>query len=62
MKQVLRWASIAAFTLFAAFSAAKAEEVTVKQGDVTLRGDLSLAEGKTTKDGVILMLHGTLQH
>jgi hypothetical protein len=49
MKQVLRWASIAAFTLFAAFSAAKAEEVTVKQGDVTLRGDLSLAEGKPPK-------------
>jgi pimeloyl-ACP methyl ester carboxylesterase len=62
MKQLSRWASIAAFTLFSAFSAVQAEEVTVKQGDITLRGDLSLAEGKTTKDGVILMLHGTLAH
>lgn len=39
-----------------------AEEVTVKQGKMELRGELSLAEDKTLKDGVILMLHGTLAH
>lgn len=49
-----------AFSLFAAFSAVQADEVTVKQGDIELRGDLTLADGKAVKDGVILMLHGTL--
>lgn len=39
-----------------------AEEVTVKQGDTQLRANLELATGKTVKDGVVLMLHGTLAH
>ncbi len=45
-----------------AFSTAQADEVTVKQGDTTLRGELTLADGKTAKDGVVLLLHGTFAH
>ena len=45
-----------------ACSALQAEEVTVKQADTTLRGELTLAKDKTLKDGVVLMLHGTLAH
>lgn len=60
MTSMLRLAGALAFSLFAAFSTVKADEVTVKQGDIELRGDLTLADGKTAKDGVIMMLHGTL--
>jgi dienelactone hydrolase len=51
-----------ALALGVLFAPAYAEEITVKQDDLTLRGELTLAEGKTAKDGVILMLHGTLAH
>lgn len=51
-----------ALALGVLFAPAYAEEITVKQGDLTLRGELTLAEGKTAKDGVVLMLHGTLAH
>jgi pimeloyl-ACP methyl ester carboxylesterase len=51
-----------ALALGVLFAPAYAEEITLKQGDLTLRGELTLAEGKTAKDGVILMLHGTLAH
>jgi pimeloyl-ACP methyl ester carboxylesterase len=44
------------------FGAVLAEEVTIKDGDTTLRADYNLAEGKTAEDGVVLMLHGTLAH
>ncbi|EIJ33895.1 alpha/beta hydrolase [Thiothrix nivea] len=60
MKPLSRVASIILLPLLTAFSSLHAEEVTVKQGDTTLRADLELAEGKTVKDGVIMMLHGTL--
>lgn len=40
----------------------QAEEVTTQQGDITLRGELELAEGKSLKNGVVLMLHGSLAH
>lgn len=60
MKPLSRVASIILLPLLTAFSTLHAEEVTVKQGDINLRGDLELAEGKTVKDGVIMMLHGTL--
>lgn len=40
----------------------QAEEVTLKHNDIELRADYNLAEGKTAKDGVVLMLHGTLAH
>jgi len=39
-----------------------AEEVEIKQGDITLNANLELADGKTVKDGIILMTHGTLAH
>jgi dienelactone hydrolase len=57
-----RMTAVVALALCTAFATAQAEEVTVKQGDTTLRGELTLADGKTAKDGVILMLHGTLAH
>lgn len=60
MTSLLRLTGALAFSLFAAFSTVQADEVTVKQGDIELRGDLTLADGKTAKEGVIMMLHGTL--
>lgn len=60
MKLLSSLTGVLAFALFAAFSSVKADEVMVKQGDTELRGELTLADGKTVKDGVILMLHGTL--
>lgn len=39
-----------------------AEEVTQKAGDLTLRANLELAAGKSPKDGVVLITHGTLAH
>lgn len=51
-----------AVALLSAFVSVQAEEVSVKQGDTTLRAELTLADGKTAKDGVILLLHGTLAH
>jgi pimeloyl-ACP methyl ester carboxylesterase len=42
--------------------AGHADEVTLTQGDITLNAQLGLADGKTLKDGVILMTHGTLAH
>jgi Predicted hydrolases or acyltransferases (alpha/beta hydrolase superfamily) len=62
MSLVKRFTGAVAFSLMAAFGTLQAEEVTVKQGDITLRGELTLADGKTAKDGVILMQHGTLAH
>lgn len=53
----------AAFLLGASMSALlQAEEVTLKHNDIELRADYNLAEGKTAKDGIVLMLHGTLAH
>ncbi|MGB3917040.1 MAG: alpha/beta hydrolase [Thiothrix litoralis] len=62
MTLLSRFTGVVAFSLFAAFSSLHAEEVSVKQGDIELRGELTLADGKTAKDGVILMQHGTLAH
>lgn len=42
--------------------AAKAEEVTHVYQGRTLVAELTLAPGKTIKDGIILMVHGTLGH
>jgi len=41
---------------------ASAEQVSLSHGDLTLQGDLRLAPGRSLKDGVILMVHGTLAH
>ena len=62
MNLLTRVTSTVAFSLLAAFTTLQADEVTVKQGDTELRADLTLAEGKTAKDGVIMLLHGTLAH
>ncbi|HAD87483.1 MAG TPA: alpha/beta hydrolase, partial [Rhodospirillaceae bacterium] len=42
--------------------AATAEEVRLKQGDLTLNAQLDMADGKTLKDGLVLVVHGTLAH
>lgn len=62
MNLLTRVTSTVAFSLLAAVATLQADEVTVKQGDLELRADLTLAEGKTAKDGVIMLLHGTLAH
>jgi len=41
---------------------AKAEEVKIKHGGLTLNANLNVAPGKKLSDGVVLMLHGTLAH
>ena len=48
--------------LCAASITAHAEEIKIKPGALTLNGQLELAEGKTLKDGVVLIVHGTLAH
>jgi len=61
MPTFLRYLAIAT-ALFLFASPLKAEQVTTKLGDLTLNGNLSLADGKSFKDGVILITHGTLAH
>lgn len=39
-----------------------AEDIKLDHGGMTLNAELSLAEGRTLDDGVILMTHGTLAH
>ncbi len=41
---------------------AAAEEIRIKPGAHTLNAQLDLASGKTVKDGVVLIVHGTLAH
>lgn len=62
MSSLLRFTKVIGLLLLATCTSLQAEEVTLKQGDTELRADLELAEGKTVKDGVVLMLHGTLAH
>lgn len=38
------------------------KEVTLKFNNLSLNGNLELAEGKSLKDGVVLILHGFLAH
>ena len=42
--------------------AAGAEEVKIKHSGLTLNGELELADGKALKDGIVLLVHGTLAH
>lgn len=42
--------------------AAQAEEVTIDFKGLTLNANLQMAQGKSFKDGVILITHGTLGH
>ncbi len=58
-----RFLAPAVMSLFAlAFAPLHAEEVTTKLDNLTLRGNLELATGKSVKDGVVLITHGTLAH
>jgi len=50
------------FVLALSSASVYAEEVTNKLNDLTLRGNLELAAGKSMKDGVVLITHGTLAH
>jgi pimeloyl-ACP methyl ester carboxylesterase len=57
----LRAALLAAFLLFVSGPLA-AEEVSIAYRGLTLLGNLELADGKTAKDGVALIVHGLLAH
>lgn len=54
--------TLIAAALVAVAAPLAAEEVTHKFGDLTLRANLELAAGKSAKDGVVLITHGTLAH
>ncbi|MEW6728670.1 MAG: alpha/beta hydrolase [Pseudomonadota bacterium] len=54
--------TLIAAALVAVAAPLAAEEVTQKAGDLTLRANLELAAGKSPKDGVVLITHGTLAH
>jgi pimeloyl-ACP methyl ester carboxylesterase len=45
-----------------AWAPAWAEEVKIKQGPLTLNGELTIAKDKSLKDGIVLLVHGTLAH
>lgn len=62
MGKLLRFTQGIGFLLMVAGTSLQAAEVMLKQGDLELRADLELAEGKSVKEGVVLMLHGTLAH
>ncbi|HEX9702961.1 MAG TPA: hypothetical protein VGA19_08920, partial [Rhodospirillales bacterium] len=47
---------------FAALRPAAAEEVKFAMGGLTLNAIVTLAPGKTLKDGVVLITHGTMAH
>lgn len=57
-------AAVAAIAILGVHQNASAGDKTVqiKQGGFMLNGTLSLASGKTVKDGVVLITHGTLAH
>jgi pimeloyl-ACP methyl ester carboxylesterase len=52
----------ALIALALAAGTARAEEVRLDQGGLTRLANLELAPGKTLRDGVVLITHGTLAH
>lgn len=60
MKYVLP--AFLAFFIIGATDMAGAEEVTLEHQGLTLNGNLEIADGKALKDGVALIVHGTLAH
>jgi pimeloyl-ACP methyl ester carboxylesterase len=54
-------ALVAALGLLVACPAA-GEEVALRHGGLTLNGTLELAAGRALADGLVLMVHGTMQH
>ena len=57
-----RWLMAVFSALLLLPQAAKATEVTLPFNNLTLNAKLELAAGKSIKDGVVLMTHGTLAH
>lgn len=62
MRPRARAAFALASALVLAAPLALAEEVTLQDQGRSLRAELSLADGKTLADGVVVLLHGTLAH
>lgn len=60
MRSILKAGLVAAGMLVPVL--AQAEEVTLSYQGKTLLADLTLAEGKSVKDGLIVFTHGTLAH
>jgi len=58
----LLMAAVTAFAVLVSHQSAQAEAVQIKKDSLALNGNLSLASGKTVKDGVVLITHGTLAH
>jgi pimeloyl-ACP methyl ester carboxylesterase len=52
----------AALLFIFVISNAQADEVFLEDNGIKLNAQLSLADGKTVQDGVVLMLHGTFAH
>lgn len=63
MNKTLKFLSILAVAWVIAVSDVKAEDFSLTNGQgQTISANLELAEGKTIKDGVVLLTHGTLAH
>jgi len=59
-----QFAAVIAVTLLLCPSIGQAAEstVTAKHGGLTVSGRLAIADGKSLKDGVVLLTHGTMAH
>lgn len=55
-------AAITCLALLQVPTVAQSQKVAIAHGGLTLLGKLSLAEGKTFSDGIVLLVHGTLAH
>ena len=49
-------------TLFFSAANAGSKEIKINHGNLILNAELHLSDGKALKDGVVLMVHGTLAH
>lgn len=54
--------AVTAFAVLVSHHGAQAEAVQIKKDGLALNGNLAPAGGKTVKDGVVLITHGTLAH
>lgn len=64
MIQKREYGTIFLFSLFLIFFSSNtlAQKIEIKANQLTLNGNLELAEGKQLSDGVVLLTHGTLAH
>ena len=53
---------VSVLLLLIAVTSLHAEEVTLKYKGLTLNANLTMAEGKSFKDGIVLVLHGLMAH